>query len=113
MEQPKKHPAIKRIVFVLMSIVVIAGIAWGTTTLLARLTQQKKQEEVKILTPKQQAAEDAKKNMEKALGSENKGDTAAAIAGYKEALKNYRAADDKAGEAGVLLKLQYLESLSK
>lgn len=111
MEQPKKHSVIKRILLVLASLVVVVGIAIGTITLFTRFAPKKAAEQTVTLTPKQQAAKQAAEDLSEGKKNEDKGDTAAAIASYKEALKNYQTAEDKAGEAGVRLKLQYLESL--
>jgi hypothetical protein len=113
MEQPKKHSVIKRILLVLAGLVVVAGIAGGTIALLAHFFPKSATESAVTLTPKQQAAKKAAEDLASGKKSEDTGETAAAIASYKEALKNYQAAGDKAGEQGVQLKLQYLESLSK
>lgn len=61
------------------------------------------------LTPLQQAKGDLKRAQE----SESKGETMAAISHYRDALKGYQAAGDRAGEEGVKLQIQYLESLPK
>lgn len=60
-------------------------------------------------TPLQQARNDLKRAQE----SESRGETAAAIAHYKDSLRGYQTAGDKAGEEGVKLQIHYLESLPK
>ena len=113
MEQPRKHPIIKKILLVFVSLIVVAGIAVGTITLLAHFFPKESADPAVTLTPEQQAAEQAAKELAAGQKSEDTGDTAAAIASYKEALAQYQAAGDEAGVQGVQLKLQYLESLSQ
>lgn len=103
---PKGNQLLKKMGIVLLSIVVIAGIAYGTITILS-IISPKAQNTTQSPTPQQQGAA----SMQAAAASESTGDTAAAIASYKEALMYYQTAGDKAGEEGVKLKLQYLESL--
>lgn len=113
-EQPKKqHPMFKRIAIVAISLAVIAGIAVGTITLLNQFFPNESADSAVTLTPEQQAAKQASENLAAGQKSENTGDTAAAIAAYKEALASYQAAGDEAGIQGVQLKLQYLESLKQ
>lgn len=111
MIHPQKGKLAKRILLVVASLVVVAGIAFGTITLLSRYFPKKTTEQAVTLTPEQKAAKQAVEDLNAGKKSEDAGETAAAIASYKEALAQYQAAGDKAGEAGVQLKLQYLESL--
>lgn len=113
MEQPKKRSVVKRILLILAGLVIVSGVAVGTLTLFTHFFPKKTAEQTTALTPKQQAAKQAAEDLSAGKKNEDMGDTAAAIASYKEALKNYQAAGDKSGEQGVQLKLQYLESLSK
>lgn len=110
LQHPKKGRIIKVVGLVLLGVVLMASAAYGTVSLLS-VVAPKAQDTTKTLTPEQQAAEQAAQNMQSANADESKGDTAAAIASYKEALANYQTAGDQAGEQGVKLKLQYLESL--
>lgn len=110
LQHPKNGKAIKVIGLVLLGVILVAGMAYGTISLLS-VVAPKTQNAVRTLTPEQQAAEQATQNMKSANSDESSGDTAAAIANYKKALENYQKAGDKAGEEGVKLKLQYLESL--
>ncbi len=105
---PKKR-SMKKILFVL-SAVLIVGLAGGITVfILSRTTQQTTQSATK--TPVQQAAELAKQANDAATASANQGDTAGALAHYKEALVQYQKAGDKAGEEGVKLQIQYYEQV--
>lgn len=107
---PPDKGRLKKFLLIALSLIVVAGIAFATISILNSIVP-KNQDHANTLTPQQQAAEQAKKNMKAANSSESNGETATAIASYKEALKSYQAAGDKAGEEGVKLKLQYLESL--
>ena len=109
LQHPRSNKLAKIIAIVLLSLVLVAGAALGTVYVLSQLGPQK--ETVKQLTPEQKAAEAAKQNMSTGLGSESKGETAAAIAAYEEALKNYEAAGDKASVEAVKMKLNYLKSI--
>ena len=109
---PTKGKLVKRVLWIILSLIVVTGAAFGTIWMLNSVAP-KDQDQTTTLTPQKKAAEQAKKNMKAANSSESNGETAAAIASYKEALASYQAAGDKAGEEGVKLKLQYLESLPK
>jgi len=110
MEQPKAQKKIfKKALLAVGGLAIIAIIASGTVFVLSHLTV--KSSESTQLSPKQQQAKLAKEKLDSAASHEAQGETDAAIASYKEALKAYQAAGDKAGEESVKLQIAYLESV--
>lgn len=93
MRRFKKCPKSLKIAVVLVVLLVVAAIVFT----------------IYSHTPLQQARDDLKRAQE----SESRGETAAAIAHYKDSLRGYQTAGDKAGEEGVKLQIRYLESLPK